>query len=133
MSIQYSEDGWLTLIWPAEFQVTNPADFVPVPSPADLARYLCWPPFDEEQQASAQAHIARALMMIRAYTRGRGWYGEHVAKPLAQVVLSVAGRSLNNPTAAVRISAGAFSETPGPDGWLLHERLVLDGFRRRTA
>jgi hypothetical protein len=40
---------------------------------------------------------------------------------------------MSNPSGALRIVAGGYAESPAPSGWLLHERLVLDAFRRTAC
>ncbi len=82
---------------------------------------------------AAQAHLDRARLVVLAYTRWRGRLGDHLAPEIAAVILSLAGRSLSNPTNAKRIEAGQFNEMPGPDGLLLHEILTLDNWRRRAC
>lgn len=53
--------------------------YVVGPTPVDLQRYLNWPELDAEQTDAAQAHLARALILVRSYTRGRGFLGEWMA------------------------------------------------------
>lgn len=115
-----------------------PAVYVPPPSPADLHAFLGWPApnplsLDTERDSTAQAHLDRALLVVLAYTRQRGRYGGHLTEDLAQIVLSVAARSMNNPTGDSQITAGAYTARPGQPDFLLHELLVLQNYRRRAA
>jgi hypothetical protein len=50
-----------------------------------------------DQRTSGEQHLTRATALVRAYTRGRGWIGDWMAPPLREVMLSAAGRSMNNP------------------------------------
>lgn len=130
MTIEIGPDGWPVLTIGQSLAVIDP---VPPPTPEELASFLRWPPFDEEQEAAAQAHIDRAMLLVKSYTRGRGFHADGLAKPLREVVLSLAGRSLSNPTSAQRIAAGNYVETPGQPDFALAERLIMDHFRRRIA
>jgi hypothetical protein len=56
-----------------------------------------------------------------------------MAPDLRACILASAARTMINPTAARRIEAGTYNETPSAPGWLLHERLVLDSYRRMAA
>jgi len=103
------------------------------PSPVDLQRYLGWPLLDEEQQEAAQAHLDRATTLTMAYTRGRGFLQGWMAPALRAVVLSLAARSLTNPTSASRTSAGQWASSPGLPEFTLIDRLTLDNWRRRAA
>jgi len=114
------------------------ADFVNVPTPADLAVFLGWGPFDTELAEQAAAHLERARLTVKAFTRGRGFSTElspsdQVAPDIAQVILTLAGRSLNNPTSAVRTESGAFSSVPGIGELSLGDRLTLANYRRTAA
>lgn len=113
----------------------SPAElgYVGPPTPEDLRSYLSWPALDEEQQASAQAHVTRAVRLCKAYTRGRGWIASSMAPELTEVVLSVAARTWNNPTSDSRTTAGQYSSSPGQPDFTLVERLTLDLWRRRCA
>lgn len=112
--------------------------YVSAPTPADMTTYIGYP-LDAQQLASAQAHLDRALALVEAYVRGHGFTADTIptnqamAAPLAQVVLSLAGRSLANPTGDSRIEAGTFKASPGQPEFTLTERLIMDGFRRRAA
>lgn len=110
-----------------------PAAYVAPPTPADLFRFLGWPPPDAEQDLSAQAHLSRAQLVVMSYVRHRGMFGEHLADDLAQIVLSLAGRTMPNPTGDSRVEAGTFKSSPGQPDLLLHELLVLQNYRRRAA
>lgn len=104
------------------------------PSPDDLFRFLGWPPPDLEQALAAQAHLDRAATLVSAYTRRRGFIGNGMLNAeIAQVIVSTAARTMNNPTSDSRVTAGQYAATPGQPDWTLTERLVLDGFRRRIA
>ena len=107
--------------------------YVPAPTADALFRFLGWPPPEVEQALAAQAHLNRAVALVGAYTRGRGFIGLHLAGPLAEVVLSTAGRTMNNPTSDSRVQAGQYTASPGQPDWTLQERLILDGYRRRVA
>jgi hypothetical protein len=98
-----------------------------------LSAFLGWPAPDADQEVSAEAHLSRAVSLVRSYTRGKGFIGDLMAPPLAQVVPSAAARSLNNPTSDARVTAGTYSASPGQPDWTLTERLTLDGYRRRAA
>ncbi|SER12018.1 hypothetical protein [Microlunatus flavus] len=106
---------------------------VRAPVVEDLCNFMGWFDLDEEQQATARAHLLRAVHLVHAYTRGRGWTGDFLAPAVAQIVVSVAARTMTNPTSAVRVEAGAYSSVPGQPDFTLQERLVLDGWRRRAA
>ena len=88
---------------------------------------------DEEQQEAAQAHLDRATTLTMAYTRGRGFLQGWMAPALRAVVLSLAARSLNNPTSDARVTAGQYSSSPGQPEFTLIDRLTLDNWRRRVA
>lgn len=107
--------------------------FVGRPIPSDLARFLAWPPFDLEQEAQAEAHLIRAERLVRTYTRRRGFIGPSMAPELAEVILSTAARTMNNPTSDSRVQAGQFSSLPGQPDFTLQERLTLNTWRRRAA
>lgn len=107
--------------------------YASAPTPADLEVWLGWGPFDDELAFQAQAHLDRARRVVKAYTRGRGFLGEQVAEDIAEVIKSVAGRSMANPTDAVRIEAGKFNSMPALGQLSLADRLTLDEYRRKAA
>jgi hypothetical protein len=116
---------------PAE---SAPVEYTAPPTPAELWNFLGWGGTpDTEQTAQAQAHLNRTTALVRSHTRGRGFFAQHCAPDLFQVILSAAARSVNNPTDATRVQAGQFSETPGSTQWLLSETITLNGHRRRAC
>jgi hypothetical protein len=106
---------------------------IDAPEPAELHEWLGWPPPDTEQTASCLQHIAATIMLAWAHTRGNGFTSPNMQPQLRAVILQAAARSLANPSAAKRIEAGSYVFTPANPGWLLHERVVLDGYRRQAA
>jgi hypothetical protein len=83
-------------------------------------------------QLSATINAARATVF--GYTRGVGFAVDGSSDGrLGNIIVALAARMAANPTSAVRLQAGAFTETPAPPGFLLHEMLILQQFRIMTA
>ena len=109
--------------------------YVPAPTPQQVAEFLGWVAvMDAEQETQVMAAINAARAACYSYTRGVGFdtSGRSDAR-IANVMLALAARMANNPTAAQRLQAGNFTETPGPVGFLLHEMLTLREFRVTAA
>lgn len=111
-----------------------------MPTTADVTNWLG----DLAGRASADAlaaHLDAATTMVRSYTRGAG-FDDTTGEPndeLAAVIVSLAARSVLNPT-AVRSAGfdatGEYSEQrmhAFPGGFTLLETVVLNRYRLRTA
>lgn len=136
----YVDEGGLPVLYypgPSTSVVPAPVPrtvtYVAPPGPDTLTVFLGWPPMDDEQTVSAQAHLDRALALVGAYTRGQGFATSILAAPLAQVVLSLAARSMTNPTGDARVTAGGFAASPGQPEFTLNEKLIMNEYRRRAA
>lgn len=104
------------------------------PTPADLAAFAG----REIEQDQATKALEAATLMVRAYTRGRGFNPTHyleIEEPdLVAVVISSAARMSANPDHTRSETAGPFQVAYGSfDGWTLPELAILHTYRRRTA
>ncbi|KAA1376126.1 hypothetical protein [Aeromicrobium fastidiosum] len=109
-----------------------------LPTGSTLLGYLGWAA-DETLTAQADEHAAGAVLLVREYTRGKGFQTASdgtvtVSDGIAGVIVTYGARSLSNPTSAREIEAGAFKESPGsPWSFSLVETLVLNNYRRRAG
>jgi hypothetical protein len=106
---------------------------VPLPSACEVLTFLgeAASVADEDQAA---LHTRTVALMVKAYTRGRGFVGEEVEDDLGAVIVTTAARLYTNPDMRVRTETGSHSEVPGLfNGFTLPELAVLHRYRRRTA
>ncbi len=93
-------------------------------------------PGDDTLSGSAEQAIPIVTTMVRAYTRGNGfWGGEDPQEDVEAVIVSATARLVSNP------SQLANDETAGPfsrslrgafTGWTLAELAVLNRYRTRA-
>ena len=83
--------------------------------------------------AHAQAVLDVVTAQAKAHTRGAGFDGDTPNDDIDAVLVPAAARALTNPTATRQEQLGDHAVTFAAAGWLLHERIVLDRYRRRTA
>lgn len=77
-------------------------------------------------------HLESATVMVRAYTRDKGFTGDEPADDLARVIVAFAARSCDNPTGDRQQSVGVFARTPAVVGWSLPELAVLNRYRAKA-
>lgn len=83
--------------------------------------------------AQVDAHVHTAAMMVRAYTRGRGFEGGFPEEDVAAVIVSCAARLYRNPTLDRSQQVGPFQTAPGSfHGWSLPELAILHRYRQRA-
>lgn len=83
--------------------------------------------------AQVDAHVHTATLMVKAYTRGRGFTGGVPAEDVAAVIVSCAARLYRNPTLDRSQQVGPFQTAPGSfHGWSLPELAILHNYRRRA-
>ena len=104
------------------------------PTPTDLAAFAG----REIEQDQATKALEAATLMVRAYTRGRGFnptrYLEIDEPDLVAVVISSAARMSANPDHTRSVTSGPLQVSYGAfDGWTLPELAILHTYRRRTA
>ena len=90
---------------------------------------------DQQQRAQAESCIEAGKLAVHAYTRGIGVDLEEdtIDQALSVVVLSFAVRMFLNPASDEYFSAGNLTIKQAPPEFLLHERLIMDNFRRKSA
>lgn len=93
---------------------------------------------DAEEVEKAETTVDAIKMMVKGYTRGRGFTktedppGEIIAEDIEAVILTAAVRYLANPT-GLAYRAGSESVTDAFKGWTLAETFVLNNYRSRWA
>ena len=78
-------------------------------------------------------HVEAATSYVKAYVRDVGFWHGWPNDELASVIVSVAARSLANPTGVWQTTTGPFSVSYSrTEGFTLAERAVLDRYRVRA-
>lgn len=90
---------------------------------------------DQQQRGQAESCLQAGKLAVHAYTRGVGVDLEEdsIDEGLGVVVLSFALRLFSNPASDEYFSAGSLTIKQAPTEFLLHERLIMDNFRRKSA
>lgn len=106
---------------------------VDLPAGADVVAYL-----GSGDPAQAGTHVGHMTAIVRAYTRGRGFFeGDppQVAADLAAVIVTATARLVINPGNMREVTAtGVGSQTFNEfRGFNLAEQMVLNSHRRRAA
>ena len=82
---------------------------------------------------AATEHVEAATSYVKAYVRDVGFVSGLPNDELASVIVSVAARSLANPTGVWQTTTGPFSVSYSrTEGFTLAERAVLDRYRVRA-
>ena len=106
------------------------------PSRSDLLAYLGKNEVGQQEAAQIDVILNAAYLMVKAYTRGRGFGLASLMEceeDLAAVVVSSAARLQSNPTLFRQTSSGPFAFTPGLfNGWTLPELAILNTYRVRA-
>lgn len=91
-------------------------------------------PVEGHDVAQIETHIRVASMMVKGYTRGRGFDEDGTpADDVAAVIVSCAARLYRNPTLDRNQTAGPFQTSPGIfNGWTLAELAILNNYRVRA-
>ncbi len=109
------------------------AELADFPTGADVVTYL-----GSGDTARAGAHVGHMTAIVRAYTRGRGFYEgvpPQMAADLAAVIVTATARLVTNPgsireTSVTGVASQTFNEFRG---FNLAELMVLNSHRRRAA
>ena len=104
---------------------------VHIPTGEDIAEFLGQSD-DPAVAALAGEHIVIITAMARAYTRGKGFYGNDVADDIAAVLTTATARLVANPE-QLHYAAGAARISGAFNGWTLAETFVLNRYRKRAA
>ena len=104
-----------------------------MPLPEDVAAYSGHPG-QATTLAAAQEHLPVAKVMVRAYTRGRGFdLDDEPNDELAAVILTSAARSIQNPQSLRSQAVDDFTVSYQiVSGWTLAELAVLNRYRTRA-
>jgi len=103
---------------------------VVLPTGQDVADFLG----DPSAAQLADQHVRLITVMVRTYTRGRGFYGDfEVADDLAAVIIIATARLLGNPHQFELEQVGPIVTRGGFAGWNLAEAFVLNAYRGRAA
>lgn len=92
---------------------------------------------DEVEVAQAEEVVKTITLMVKAYTRGRGFTldedGNQVAaEDIESVILTASNRYIANPSGLL-YRAGSEQISSAFSGWTLAETFVLNNYRRRSA
>jgi len=103
------------------------------PTASDVLAFLGLP-VEGQNVAQVERIIHTATMMVRGYTRGRGFdESGFPEEDLEAVIVSCAARLYRNPTLDTNQSAGPFQTSPGVfNGWTLPELAILNQYRVRA-
>lgn len=106
-----------------------------LPTASDVLTFLGQPPAGAGQNlAPVERALHTATMMVKGYTRGRGFDDMGIPnEDLAAVIVSCAARLYSNPAGSGQEAAGPFQRTPGVfNGWTLAELAILNNYRIRA-
>jgi hypothetical protein len=103
-----------------------------VPTIEDVAAFA-----GRSSTTGIESHLGGAIALVRSYTRGIGFadYPDDLPDDIAAVIVSLAARAFDNPSAVRSLSipeaVGTVYAITGGLSWL--ERVTLARYRRRTA